>query len=187
MIFIVAHFEKTLEELKGYFGEKQLRYGLFTSKFEISDSNLRKLEKEGLKVIMFLSEILSNPQKDDRGLEQTDSMDKRVRLIVAEHYPLPGRDEMVLALGDTLPYPSTLCFHASLDEPLMKALGSERVTEVLKTLEMDGKEAIRNPTLVSAITAAQKNVKKKALGDQRCGSMEEWFRYNFPERREKVG
>ncbi len=53
------------------------------------------------------------------------------------------------------------------------------VIRMLQTLQPSENEYISHPLVTSAIRKAQKNIKKKAKGNNRVDSMEEWFQYNL--------
>jgi hypothetical protein len=107
---------------------------------------------------------------------------KRVLVLVAEHYPLPEGDEALFSFLSNLPCRSTVRFHSALDDPLFKIFGGDRIGRVIKmiqTLQPSENEYISHHLVTSAVREAQKNIKKKAKGDNKVDSMEEWFQYNL--------
>jgi len=181
LVLLVAHFQKTLKELQESIRSRNLKGKLLEA---TSDFDPDKLGREGVKVAILDSEIIRDYKNLDFQSGAKGSPSKKIRVVVAEHYPIPERDADVIFYASSLPYSTILCFHIALDEPLMRLFGAERVVGLLKKLGWDEKESITHPMVTSAIGNAQKKVKKEASGDQRVGSMEEWFTYNLPSSRE---
>jgi hypothetical protein len=177
LIITVAHFEKTLEELEKYFSVIHLKYKTLDDLFNLPPD---RFEQEGIRTILMLSERVGELRKFDSLFGEYPSSEKNLRLIVAEPYPVPGRDEEVSAFASELPYRVILCTHVSLDEPFMKRLGSGRTLEMFKKLGWNEKDSLRHPAITAAIRKGQRQIRRKAMGDQRVRSAEEWFYYNCP-------
>jgi preprotein translocase subunit SecA len=186
IVLTIAHFEKTLEEMTKNFNERDIKYKSFTSKWDISDFDLSKITQEGIKAIVLLTNVVSNPDQFKNVTWQDSQKGERIHIAVVEHHPLAERDETVLLFAECFQNIPTIRFHVSLDEPIMKIFGSEGITELIKKLGWDENSFISHKMITSAIASAQKKIKKKALGDQRVKSMEEWFYYNSPALREKI-
>jgi preprotein translocase subunit SecA len=186
VVLTVAHFEKTLEEFRKVIDEREIQYKAFTTKWDISDFDLNKIAHEGIKTVVLLTDVVSNPDQFKNVTWQESQQGERIHIAVVEHHPLSERDNVVLSFAECFPDIPTTRFHVSLDEPLMKIFGSEGITELIKKLGWDESSFISHKMITSAIASAQKKIKKKALGDQRVKSMEEWFYYNSPALREKI-
>ena len=185
MVLAVAHFERTLEELKEILDARDLKYRLFKESWDISDFDLDEIKQEGFEIVVLLSDVVSSlGQFDDRS-RQASSSKRRIHIVVVEHHPLLEKDELVLSFAASLPYVTTVCFHASLDEPLMKLFGADRLASMLTRLGRSETSPVTHPMITSAIAAAQKKIKKEAIGDERAESAEDWFYYNFPHRKRK--
>ena len=172
-ILVVAHFKKTAAELKKHFQSR----GLAFKDYE-AHSHFGHWEIETNQPVLIMAEKIS--ELDDTIRQFGES--KRVLVLVAEHYPLPEGDETLLSFLSNLPCQSTIRFYSALDDPLFKIFGGEgigRVIEMMKTLGQNEREYISHHLVTSAIREAQKNIKKKARGDNKVDSMEEWFQYNF--------
>jgi preprotein translocase subunit SecA len=173
-ILVVTHFKKTTAELKKQF---QLR-GLNFEDYE-SHSHFGQWETETKnQPVLIMAENISELEGAIRQVGES----KRVLVLVAEHYPLPEGDEALFSFLSNLPCSSTIRFHSALDEPFFKMFGGDRISNVMKMLETLGqgeKEYISHPLVTSAIQKAQKDIKKKATGDNKVDSMEEWFQYNL--------
>jgi preprotein translocase subunit SecA len=176
-----AHFEETLEELKKHLHDRDLKYVELQSTEEISMSNLEKLRQGGTRTVILPSEAVSSPEPSESLYGQENPPEGTIQIIVAEHYPLPERDETLLFFATHLPGITRIVFHAALDEPLMKMFGAESVMTMLKKLGWNETEFIAHAAITSAIAAAQKKMTQKATGDLRARSAKEWFYYNCPE------
>ena len=173
-VLVIAHFEKSMAELRLSLEEKNLKF-----KMARSDRDLFPLEET--KLILLLSENISGPSGVSSSWPGNETLkDGKLHILVVEHHPLAERDQAVISFADHLPWASTVCFHASLDEPLLKMFGAESILGLLKTLGLDESQCMSHSLVTSAIAKAQKKIKKPALGDQRVASMEEWFSYNYP-------
>jgi hypothetical protein len=172
-ILIVAHFKKTAAELKKQF---QLR-GLDFKDYE-RHSHFGMWETETNQPLLVIAEKISELDGTIRQFGKS----KRVVVLVAEHYPLPEGDEALFSFLSNFPCRSRIRFHSALNEPFSKMFGGERIgsaIKMLQTLQPSVHEYISHPLLTSAIRKAQKDIKKKAKGDNRVDSMEEWFQYNL--------
>jgi hypothetical protein len=173
-VLVVAHFKKTAAEVK-----KQLQSrGLNFEDYE-SHSHFGQWEKTDTnQPVLIMAEKISELDETIRQFGES----KRVLVLVAEHYPLPEGDEALFSFLSNLPCRSTIRFHSALDDPLFKIFGGEgigRVVEIMKTLGQNEKEYISHHLVTAAIRKAQENTKKKARGDNKVDSMEEWFQYNL--------
>ena len=173
-ILVVAHFKKTAAELKKQFQSRGLEFNDYES-----HSHFGQWEKiDANQPVLIMAENISELGDPIRQLGES----KRVLVLVAEHYPLPEGDEALFSFLSNLPCQSTIRFHSALDEPFFKMFGGDRISAAIKmiqTLGQSEKEYISHHLLISAIQNAQKEIKKKAKGDNRVDSMEEWFQYNL--------
>lgn len=186
MVLAVAHFERTLEELREILDARGLKHKVFMESWDISGFDLDEIKQEGFQIVVLLSDVLSSlGQLDDRS-RQVGPEKWRIHIVIVEHHPLPERDERILSFAARLPYAATICFHASLDEPLMKVFGADRLASMLTRLGRSETSPVIHPMITSAIAAAQKKIKKEAIGDERVESAEDWFYYNFPRARKRM-
>jgi hypothetical protein len=173
-ILVVAHFKKTAAELKKQFQSRGLAFKDYEGyshfgQWERIDTN---------QPVLIMAENISELDGTIRQFGES----KRVLVLVAEHYPLPEGDEALFSFLSNLPCQSAIRFHSTLDDPLFKIFGGEgigRAVEIMKTLGQNEKEYISHHLVTSAILKAQKDIKKKARGDNKVDSMEEWFQYNL--------
>jgi hypothetical protein len=101
-----------------------------------------------------------------------------LRVLVAEHHPLPARDEALLAALLRLPCRSRVTFHASLNDALLARVVGEGTMGLLKVLGHTDEECISHPVLSRAIRGVQEKIAKSARGDLPTASAEDWLKYN---------
>jgi len=173
---LVLHFPRSLEELKEAFPGKDL--DVLERPVDLSGDFLFRIRRDESRIVVLLSDLL---QGDPAQMEfHENPAVRRLNILVAEHYPIPDRDDAVLALANVLPCKTSVAFHTSLEEPLLKRFGGDRLMSSLASLGLDKKEAIISAFTSGAIRKAQYRFKKQAIADQRTQSMEEWFQYNMP-------
>ena len=110
---------------------------------------------------------------------QTDGS-STIAVIAGERHPLPKHDDEVLQFTESLPNPSRLIRHVSLEDPLMKAFAGEWVENMLRKLGMDENEAIESNMVSRRIKAAQQKIASEAFGDSDANSAAEWLAANVP-------
>lgn len=101
-----------------------------------------------------------------------------LRVLVAEHHPLPARDEALLAALVRLPCRSRVTFHAALNDALLARVVGEGTMGLLKMLGHTDEECISHPVLSRAIRGVQEKIAKRVRGDLPTASAEDWFKYN---------
>lgn len=101
-------------------------------------------------------------------------------ILVVERHPLPAANgELLRRLIELAPGRVPLFFSA-LDEPLMRALGGDRVTSLMDQLGLEADEAVEHPFVSKAMANAREKVAER-LGSgppSRARSMEEWLLVN---------
>lgn len=89
------------------------------------------------------------------------------------------QDNIIHSFANDLPYKSEIVYYTSLEEPLMKALGGDKIISLMEMLGVKDRY-IEHPVISSSIIQAQKKIKNQCLGNQRVKSAQEWFYYNCP-------
>jgi hypothetical protein len=185
IVFVIANFEKTLDELKGTFDVNGLPHRSYKTNWDSFNLDLGTLENEKCKIFMLLSELVSILKEPNTALSN-GVRERRTHIIVAEHYPIPKKDRDILSFAERLPYFTTVCFHTSLDEPLMKIFCGKGFATTLKNFGLDETKPVSGPMVTSAISSVQKKVMHMAIADEKVSSMEEWFYYNCPKIRKQI-
>jgi hypothetical protein len=101
-----------------------------------------------------------------------------LEIIVAEHYPLRSRDELLLTAAGKLGCQSQLTFHISLDDPLLVHFGVNSVQHLFQQLGMDEEASLSNSLITSAIRRAQEKIESGTPKDLPAHSIADWFKYN---------
>lgn len=100
--------------------------------------------------------------------------------LVAEHYPLPVRDqELLAALAAHLPNEKLTLFTA-MDEPLLDQFGSERITALMQKMGINRGEAVSHSMVSKSIVRAQQKIAEAVQTEVACSSQQQWFERNYP-------
>ena len=106
-----------------------------------------------------------------------------LEIIVAEHHPMQSRDQQVVDSAKRLSCAGHLCFHFSLDDPVMKHFGSETIKALYERLGIPKDECISHHLVTRAIRTAQEKIERKVGRDVPTHSAADWFKYNLPGRK----
>jgi len=107
-----------------------------------------------------------------------------LRIIVAEHHPRYSPDQSIIELAGRATYGSELCFHISLDDPLLKYFGGASLQSLLEKLGLSADGCISHPLVTRAIRNAQEKIERKVPRELPAESIQDWFKYNLPEKAE---
>jgi len=104
-----------------------------------------------------------------------------LNVVVAEHHLVPEPDDAILSFLAALPFPSTVGFHASLEDPGI-AMFAGQLGPVLRRLGVENQTtAVHSSLLSKSIRRAQHSIRLTARSDVRADSAAEWLRLNCPE------
>jgi hypothetical protein len=169
-VLLLAHFETTLsalsEPLRGY-GVEYERFSLFDSTALCAGATA--------KVWVGPARAFQAPKTFP--LERVSS--SPLQIIVAEHHPKQSRDQAIIEAANGLSCPGELCFHFSLDDPLLKHFGGPSLQGLFERLGMAGDSCITHPLVTSAIRNAQAKIEKEVPVDLQTESIGDWFKYNL--------
>jgi preprotein translocase subunit SecA len=182
-VIALAHFEKTMEKLNEAIKARGIQHDESTDSWEVAQ--VVSSASAEPRLLAILSELLPGPEQISQMPEGEHSSETRVHMVVAEHYPLPEGDARILTYAEKLPFYSTVRFHASLDEPLLKAFGADRTFSLLSRFGWKKDKPLSNSKVTSAIASGQARVKKVSIADERVSSQDEWFHYNCPTSRNR--
>jgi len=96
-------------------------------------------------------------------------------LVFAEHYPLRSRE---LELFTKLNL-SSVQVYSSLDEPLFKQFGAEKIIQVMQQMGMKEDECIEHKMVSNSIRQIQEKIGKKILVDPSARSQADWLQNNY--------
>lgn len=97
-------------------------------------------------------------------------------VLFAEHYPLRSKEEELykrLGLQEVTVY-------SSLQEPLFKRFGSDKIIQVMKQLGMKEDEVIEHALISKSIRNAQEKIEDKLVTELSSRSQGGWLEKNFP-------
>lgn len=97
------------------------------------------------------------------------------RIIFAEHYPLRQKEQDFFKQHSL----KEATVYSSLEEPLFRHFGGEKIIELIKKLGMKEDESLEHSMISNAIGNAQEKIGKKATAGLLSSSAEEWFQKNF--------
>jgi phosphoribosylanthranilate isomerase len=95
--------------------------------------------------------------------------------IFAEHYPIRSKEEELYRKMNL----HTVQVFSSLNEPLFKRFGSDKIIQVMKQLGMKDDEVIQHNLVSKAIRNAQEKIEKKVVMDQSAHSQNDWLEKNI--------
>jgi len=95
--------------------------------------------------------------------------------VFLEHYPLNDRENTLVKSWGIMNIP----VYSSMDEPLFKHLGAEKMIPMMKLMGMKESEAIRHPMVSKSIIKGQKSIAEKVEVDLDATSQSEWMNKNL--------
>lgn len=184
-VLVLAHFASTLSAVETLLRKTSIQYQRFSS-FDFSQLC------QGSPATAGGSDTKNSPGRIWLGLARSFSAPTSVALqstielpvwiIVAEHHPRQSFDQGIIEAAETLGCGSDLCFHISLDDPLLKYFGGASLRLLLEKLGLQEDACISHPLVTSAIKRAQKKIEKTGQRDIETESIADWFRYNLPDK-----
>ena len=107
----------------------------------------------------------------------------KLSVIILEHHPRQSKDQELLDTAAKLSCQVELCFHFSLDDPLLRHFNGDSIKGLLKKVGIDESECLSHHLITAAIRNAQEKIESQVMRDLQAESIEDWFRYNLPETR----
>lgn len=105
-----------------------------------------------------------------------------LEIIVAEHHPLRSRDEQLIQAAAAVACQTHLSFHISLDDPLLTKFGARSIQQLFKQLGVAEDTCLSNSMITTAIRRGQEKIESRVAHDLPARSIEDWFKYNLPEK-----
>jgi hypothetical protein len=113
-------------------------------------------------------------------LDQLSRQPTPYTILMMGHYPIPDRESNIIgSIALALKGKFTLSFWISLEDPLMKAFGSDRIVSVMESLGMKEDECIEHSMVTKSIERARKKIAEKVRMETECASAETWFETNL--------
>ncbi len=173
-VLVLAHFEGTVSALEASLRARSIEH----QNFSLFDHSAVCATDAIGKVWVGLARGFQAPRNRVSG----GSSAGRLEIIVAEHHPLRSRDENLIQAAAMLPCTAQLCFHLSLDDPLLTHFGVENIKQLFKQLGLEEDTCLSNSLINSAIRRAQEKVESQVPKDLPAQSAADWFKYNLPKK-----
>lgn len=168
-VLLLSHFDATLSRLSALLHAREIGHERFSSlnPSELCASVQGKVWMGSARAFHVTSAITSPITGN--------SLD----IIVAEHYPLQSRDKAVIEAAAKLACDGRMCFHFSLDDPVMKHFGSDTIKAFYERLRIPKDECISHHLVTAAIRNAQEKIEGQVGKDVPTHSADDWFKYNL--------
>jgi hypothetical protein len=101
-------------------------------------------------------------------------------ILMLERYPSKKRD---YEFAERL-QPEKIIYLSSLDDPLLKLTGGDRIKNVLVKMGALEDEVLTHPMISKSLANAQEKIQKKMVTDPEVNSAEQWFALN---KMDKIG
>ncbi len=174
-VLLLAHFPATLITVESSLRAADIAFQTLS----VFDSSLLCSADSRGTVTVGLVRALQPPNV----LAGVSASANRLQIVVAEHHPIHSKDTSVVDIADGLSCRPQVCFHTSLDDPLLKHFGSDKIVSLFKRLGMAESECISHPFVTAAIRSAQEKIEKDVHGALQTESIEDWFRFNMRDSR----
>lgn len=173
-VLLLSHFESTLASLTSALRQKGITYERFSSlnPVELCRSAPGKVWFAPVRAFHVANETMVTGQGSE------------LVIIVAEHHPMHLRDQEIVHAAGKLSCNPQLSFYFSLDDPVMKHFGTEKIKALFERLGVDKSECISHRLINTAVRTAQEKIEKQVGKDVPTHSAEDWFEYNLPEKKE---
>lgn len=102
-----------------------------------------------------------------------------VVLLFSEHYPLLEQERSVIEKLKTASKAGSVMFFLSLEDPLFRSFGGDRLRELTEKLMTGPEECIEHSLVSAAIQNARKKISDSVTTVREALSAEEWFQKNF--------
>ncbi len=96
-------------------------------------------------------------------------------VVFAEHYPVRSKEEELYRKLNL----KRVTVYSSLEEPLFKRFGSDKIIQLMLQLGMKEDEVIEHRMISKSIRDAQEKIEKKVLIEQTARSQEGWLEKNL--------
>jgi len=95
--------------------------------------------------------------------------------VFVEHYPLHSKEIELIKNWDK----KNILVFSSLDEPLFRHFGSDKMIPVIKMLGMKEDEAIEHSMVSKSILKGQEKIAEQVSLEQSANSQDEWMKKNI--------
>ncbi|MFT4599874.1 MAG: hypothetical protein ACI857_000041 [Arenicella sp.] len=108
-----------------------------------------------------------------------DQLKGNFHLIFTEHYPTKTKEIMVIeAIQNKTPKVLNPYFYISMDSPLMKMFGADRMKKMMASMGTGSNEAIEHSMISKSVERAQRKIEASVANPYDKNSAEEWYKTN---------
>ena len=97
-------------------------------------------------------------------------------VVFAEHYPIAKKEQELFQQLQL----KEVRVASSLDEPLFKRFGADKIVGMLKQMGLTENQSLENSMISNAIKNAQEKLEKQVLVDHSATSQKNWLEKNLP-------
>jgi len=179
---VVCHFPETGDRLQVRLGELDADCQLLRRPGTEILENLRT--RVGSTIALLASDEI--PEEVKRGREQTwrssTPTERACHVHLAEHFPIPYRDDHVLNLHRILPPKSKFSCYVGLDETWLAFVLGDSTRALLEQLGLSDDDPLIHSMIGNALRRSQEQLAEKQRGvEQHALSSEEWMELNIAE------
>jgi len=179
-VLVLAHFEGGLAIVETALRTRPIEFREFSL---FDSSKLCSTHTDGAgKVWAGLARAFQPPKT--RGPDKSAAARSGIplKIVVAERHPLRSRDEQLIQAAATVACQTQLTFHISLDDSLLANFGARSIQQLFKQLGVAEETCLSNSMITTAIRRAQEKIESRVANDLPAASIEDWFKYNLPEK-----
>ncbi|GIW85183.1 MAG: hypothetical protein KatS3mg107_0843 [Gemmataceae bacterium] len=168
---LLAHFPATRTEVRQELSREGVPHRLVDHSIAVKEvSRIADPGAEGLVRLGLVKQLQPDPFAD-----QHAEGEGLIQILVAERHFLRERDEAIITFAEGLGKRCHVTYHCSLEDPLMKAFGGERVKDLLQRLGEDESLPVKSKMVARRVRAAQGKFAAQAGQDWDVDSAEEWL------------
>jgi hypothetical protein len=166
---VFSYFEDKLAEVNSFLSAEGVPY------FHINNNNLDEATSQSKVIFVCPASLISSTAM--KGFLNHLVVKNTIQFLFDGHYPLPSREIKVIEkLSSYLDCPIT--FYSSMDEPIFKTFGAERLMSLLDQLGMNESEFIEHALVRKAMTRAREKMGSMVPREIAAETEKEWFLKN---------
>ena len=170
---VVYHFPDTGDELKSRFDDAGVELE------ELRSPGTHELEHSPRVALLNSAEIPGEVQRG-RARRSAHARATPCHVHLAEHYPIPSRDDHVINLHSVLAPDSKFYGYVGLDEAWVEQTVGGTTRDLLEQLGVSDDEPLNHSMIGSALRRAQEQLDKKRRGiEAQARSSREWMELNI--------
>jgi hypothetical protein len=177
-VVVVAHFPSTFRHLESLLQSNSLVYETYPTPLD-AQRLATVIEYEApFKVMLVMANALPVEVRDKNAMFASAL---EINFVIAEHYPLPAQDDIVINFANKLPYNCKLTFHEAVDSALMQPYGGDNMQKMMYRLKLPENQPISITLIDKTIRRAQEKLAKRVTHHLMADSAEQWFQQNIEE------